>query len=104
MEFPSLIDWASPFPFKGMLRGIYHLHSHLSKTFCKQKVETLISRHILQSINTFTVLFVKIKQIFMPEIFHNLEISTRDPLKYKMDNSILILLKSIRMKKVYAIN
>ena len=31
------------------------------------------------------------KQIFMTETHHNLEISTCDPLKYKMDNSILIV-------------
>ena len=46
-------------------------------------------------------------QIFMAEIhhIHNLKISTCDPLKYKMGNTILILSKciiekSIRMKKV----
>ena len=40
----------------------------------------------------------------MTEMHHNLEISTCDPLKYKMDNSVLILStymgESIRMKRV----
>ena len=34
---------------------------------------------------------LKLKQIFMAEMHHNLEISACDPLKYKMGNSILIL-------------
>ena len=47
MEFPTTINWTSPFQFKGLLGGIYHFYSNLNRTFYKQLAETLIRRHIL---------------------------------------------------------
>ena len=38
MEFPILINWTSPFPFEGLLGGIFHFYSNLNRTFCEQKV------------------------------------------------------------------
>ena len=41
MEFPSIINWASPFPFSGMLGGIFHSSSNFDRNLCKQQtVET----------------------------------------------------------------
>ena len=48
MEFPSVINWTSPFPFEMLLGSSYHFYSNFDRTFCKQTVETLIRRHILQ--------------------------------------------------------
>ena len=42
MEFPTVIDLTSPFPFKGLLGGILHVYSNFNRTFCKQTLETLI--------------------------------------------------------------
>ena len=42
MEFPIVINWNSPFLFKGMLGGIFHFYSSFNRTLCKQTVETLI--------------------------------------------------------------
>ena len=30
MEFPTLINWTSPFPFSWLLGGIFHFHSNLN--------------------------------------------------------------------------
>ena len=40
MEFPSIINWTSPFPFSGMLGGIFHFSSNFDRNLCKQTVET----------------------------------------------------------------
>ena len=48
MEFPSLINWTSHFPFKGLLDDSFHSYSNCDRTFCKQTVETLIRRHIVR--------------------------------------------------------
>ena len=37
MEFPTVINLNSPFPFKGLLGGILHFN-HLNRTFCKQTI------------------------------------------------------------------
>ena len=49
MEFPSLINWASQFPFEGLLDDSFHFYSNCDRTFCKQTVETLIRRRIVAS-------------------------------------------------------
>ena len=36
MEFPILINWTSPFPFKGLLGGIFRFYSNFKRNFCKQ--------------------------------------------------------------------
>ena len=38
MVFPILINLTSPFPFQGMLGGIFHFYSNFNRTFCKQTV------------------------------------------------------------------
>ena len=38
MEVPSLINWINPFPFHGLLEGIFHFYSNFDITFCKQTV------------------------------------------------------------------
>ena len=56
MEFPTLIDWASPFPFPLLSIGpvhfhwvvFFHFYSNFNRTFCKQTVETLIRCSILR--------------------------------------------------------
>ena len=47
MEFPPIINWASLFPFQGLLSGILHFYSNSNRTFCKQTAETLIRRRVL---------------------------------------------------------
>ena len=44
MEFPTVINWTSPFPFSGLLGGILHFYSNFNRPFCKQTVENLIRR------------------------------------------------------------
>ena len=48
MEFPTLINWTSPFPFYGLLSGIFYFYSNFNRTFCAQTVEALIRHCILQ--------------------------------------------------------
>ena len=36
----TIINWTSPFPFKGLLGGIFHFYSNFKRTLCKQTVET----------------------------------------------------------------
>ena len=47
IDLPTIINWNSPFLFKGMLGGIFHIYSHFNRTLCKQTVETLIRSCIL---------------------------------------------------------
>ena len=50
MEFPTLMNWTSPFPFFGLLGGIFHYYSNFNRMFriiCKQIVENLIRHRIL---------------------------------------------------------
>ena len=47
MEFHTIINWNSPFLFKGVLGGIFHLYLSFNRKLCKQTVETLIRRRIL---------------------------------------------------------
>ena len=35
-EISTLINWASPFHFKGLLGGIFRFYSNFKSTFCKQ--------------------------------------------------------------------
>ena len=44
MEFPTVINWTSPFLFYGLLGGFF---SNLDRTICKHTLETLIRHHIL---------------------------------------------------------
>ena len=46
MEFPTSINWASPFPFQGLFGGIFHFYSFFKRNFCKQTVENLIGRRV----------------------------------------------------------
>ena len=46
MEFPTIINWNSPYLFKGMLGGIFHFYSNFNRKFYKQTVKTLIRCHI----------------------------------------------------------
>ena len=45
------INWTSPFPFKGLMGGIFYFYSDFKGTFCKQTAETLIRRHLLLHLN-----------------------------------------------------
>ena len=47
MEFPTVINWSSPFSLKMLLGGILHFYSIFNRTFCTQTVETLIGRRVL---------------------------------------------------------
>ena len=47
MEFSTHINWTSPFRFKGLMDGIFHIHSNFNRTVCEQTVETLIRGHIM---------------------------------------------------------
>ena len=58
IDFHTRIKLAIPFPFFGLLGGIFHFHSNFDRTFCRQTVETLIRRHVLSG----CVLFVYVKQ------------------------------------------
>ena len=44
MEYPTLINWTSPYPFQKVFGSIFHLDSNFNRTFCWQTVETLIRR------------------------------------------------------------
>ena len=44
MEFPTDINWNSPYPILGLLGGIFHFYSEFDRTFCKQTVNNLIRR------------------------------------------------------------
>ena len=48
MEFPILINWTYPFPFKGLLGSIFYFYSIFNRTFCKQTVENLIRCRVLR--------------------------------------------------------
>ena len=39
MEFPTDINWTSPFPILGLLGGIFHLYLNLKRNFCMQTSE-----------------------------------------------------------------
>ena len=41
MEFPTVINWRSPFPILGLLGGIFHFYSNFKRNFCKRTVENL---------------------------------------------------------------
>ena len=44
MEFPTLINWTSPFTFEGLSGCIFfHFYSNFNRTLCKQTVENLIA-------------------------------------------------------------
>ena len=47
VEFPCVINWTSPFQFKGLMSDIFLFYSHFNRTFCKQIVETMIGCHVL---------------------------------------------------------
>ena len=47
MEFPTDINWTSPYPFLGVLSGSFHFNSNFDRTICKQKMKNLIRRHFL---------------------------------------------------------
>ena len=48
MEFPTVINWTSPFPFKGAMNGNFHFYSNFNRTICEQTVETLIRRRVVR--------------------------------------------------------
>ena len=49
MEFPSIINWSSPFPFQGMMGGIFHFFpSNFDRKCSKQTVQTPIRPCILR--------------------------------------------------------
>ena len=43
MEFPTVINWTSPFPILGKLGGIFQFYSNLKRNLCKQTVENLVT-------------------------------------------------------------
>ena len=45
MKFTIIINWTSPLPLEGLLGCIFHFY--FNRTFCKQRVETLIGRRVL---------------------------------------------------------
>ena len=47
MEFPPLINWASSFPFLGLLDGLFHFYSNFKRNLYLQTVENLIRRSVL---------------------------------------------------------
>ena len=53
MEVPSLINWTSPFPFQGMLGGIFYTYSNFNRTLCRQTVENLIRCRVFQGLIWF---------------------------------------------------
>ena len=53
MGFPTLINWSSLFPFKGLLGGIFSFYSNCKGTFCKQIVESLIRWCVLSHLIWF---------------------------------------------------
>ena len=53
MYFPIIINWTSPFPILGLLGGIVHFYSNFKRNFCKQTVENLTRRCILQRLIWF---------------------------------------------------
>ena len=36
MEFPTTINWSSPFPILGVLGGIFFLNLNFNRKFCKR--------------------------------------------------------------------
>ena len=48
VEFPTVINWTCPFPFLGLLGGVFHCYSNLDRAIYKQTVETLIRRLVLR--------------------------------------------------------
>ena len=43
MEFPTLTNWTSPYLFKGLVVGFFHIYANFNRIFCSQTVETLIA-------------------------------------------------------------
>ena len=48
IEFPSLINWTSPFTFLGLLGCISHFYSNFNGTPWEETLLTIIRRYILQ--------------------------------------------------------
>ena len=40
MEFPTIINWTSLFPFLGLLGGIFNFYSNFKRNFCKHQWRT----------------------------------------------------------------
>ena len=51
MDFPISIGSASLFQILEVLGGIFHFYSNSNRTFCKQTLETLIRRRVLERRN-----------------------------------------------------
>ena len=47
MEFPIIINWTSPLPFKGLLGRYFLIYQSSNRIFFKQTVEILIRHRIL---------------------------------------------------------
>ena len=48
-----VINWTSPFPFQGLLGGIFHVYSNFKRNFCLQTMENLIRRRVLRRLIRF---------------------------------------------------
>ena len=59
--FATVIDRTSPFPYNGLLGGSFNFYSNFDKTFCKQTVEILIRRCIMQRL-AWSSLFANVAQ------------------------------------------
>ena len=50
MEFPTLINWTSTFPFDALLGVNFYFYSNFNRTFCKQTVKILIRHNAVSDI------------------------------------------------------
>ena len=62
MEFHTIIDWNSPFLFKGILGVIFYSYSSFDRKLCKQTVETLIRRATFCGVWSGSALFAFVPQ------------------------------------------
>ena len=62
IEFPTIINWNSPFLLLGLLGYIYHFYRNSDRIFCKQTVETLARRRVLQRLVWFCTVCLMMSQ------------------------------------------
>ena len=53
MYFSIFINWMSPFPFLGLLIGVFQFYSNLKRNFSLQTVENLIRCRVLRGLIWF---------------------------------------------------
>ena len=70
IDFPILINWTSPFQFKGCQVHFCHVESIFSRHSCKQTVKTLIRRDLgLQCLRMSQKWFIRVNQMLQTEPF-----------------------------------